>query len=175
MRTLPSRTTLFVAVQRGFTLLELLVTLVIISVVMGLVGFSVGNSAPRTLKTEAEKLAARLNAAQAQLAAGAASLRLVATESGYAFESLKQNAQPENSSAASPAASNDLVNQVQWQPLADDDVLKPRSLPSGATLTLERPLRLSREPVSAPMLLRLRQADTVVTLTSAGIGGWQVQ
>ena len=145
----------------GFTLLELLVVLAIIGVMTSLVAISVSAPSTRTLKSEGEKLAARLNAAQAQLAAGATPLRLIATPEGYAFEQM--------------ARATDGAANTQWERLADDDVLKPRSLPVDAKLNLDKPMGLSREPVANAANLRLTQGDIAVTLATAGVGGWAVQ
>ena len=162
LRTNPlKRTTLASHAKQGFTLLELLVSLVIISLMTAAVGFSISSSSPRTLKAEGEKLAARLNAAQAQLAAGASSLRLIATPDGYAFEQMQR---------ASDGAAN-----TQWQKITADEVLAQRTLPAGSSLVLYKPLQISREPVATPTQLRLVQDVHTVTLSTAGTQGWQLE
>lgn len=149
--------------QHGFTLLELLVTLVVISLMTAVVGFSVTGNAGRTLKYEAEKLAARLNAAHAQMVAGASPLRLIATPTGYAFE-LTERAVDGSASA-------------RWVALVDDETLAARSLPGGAVLILPQgaPLLLAREPITTAQSLTLKQGESAVRLATDGVQGWAVQ
>jgi type II secretion system protein H len=153
--------------QQGFTLLELLVALVIISLMTAVVGFSVSGNNARALKGEGDKLAARLNAAHAQMNAGASPMRLVATPTGYAFE---RNHRP-----VIGAASEATDSPNNWQRIADDEVLAARSLPSGASVRLKDPLRLAREPVTAPAEFTLVQGDAVVKLATNGVLGWGTQ
>lgn len=149
--------------QLGFTLLELLVTLVVIALMTAVVGFSVTHSSQRALKYEGEKLAARLNAAHAQMVAGASPLRLIATPTGYAFEVTER---AEDGSAV-----------ANWKPLLDDETLAPRLLPSGARLELPRraPLAIAREPIGTPQAFSLVQEAARVELVTDGVQGWAVQ
>jgi general secretion pathway protein H len=144
--------------QRGFTLLELLVVLLIISLMTAVVGFSVTGSTQRSLKGEGDKLAARLNAAHAQMNAGASPLRLVAIESGYAFETTSR--------------ANDGSANAQWVRLEGDEVLATRALPSGAALSLKEPLLIAREPITAPASFTLQQGAAVVRIGTDGVQGW---
>jgi type II secretion system protein H len=152
-------------VQQGFTLLELLVALVIISLMTAVVGFSVSNSSQRTLKGEGDKLAARLNAAHAQMNAGASPLRLLATseknQSGYAFETTVR--------------ADDGSATASWKPVTGDEVLAPRTLPSGSVLQLNEPLLIAREPVTAATSITLEQGDVRVRVATDGINGWTAQ
>jgi type II secretion system protein H len=147
--------------QAGFTLLELLVALVIISIMTAVVGFSVSGSNQRTLKGEGDKLAARLNAAQAQMSAGASPLRLITTDAGYAFETTER--------------ADDGTAKASWKRLEGDDVLAARALPTGAMLVLKEPLLIAREPITAPMRFQLEQAELRVVIATDGVQGWAVQ
>jgi type II secretion system protein H len=159
--------------QAGFTLLELLVALVIISLMTAVVGFSVSNSSQRTLKGEGDKLAARLNAAHAQMNAGASPIRLIATQdkvkdkdkdkpqSGYAFETTVR--------------ADDGSATASWKPVTGDEVLAPRALPSGSTLRLSEPLLIAREPITAASSITLEQGDVRVRIATDGINGWAAQ
>jgi type II secretion system protein H len=155
--------------QAGFTLLELLVALVIISLMTAVVGFSVSNSSQRTLKGEGDKLAARLNAAHAQMNAGASPIRLIATQdkdkdkpqSGYAFETTLR--------------ADDGSATASWKPVTGDEVLAPRALPSGSTLRLNEPLLIAREPITAASSITLEQGDVRVRIATDGINGWAAQ
>lgn len=144
----------------GFTLLELLVALVIISLMVSVVGFGVVGNSARSVKYEAQKLAARLNAAQNQVVAGSTPLRLIATAQGYAFEKTER--------ASDGSAS------FSWTQVQDDDILAPRTLPEGAVLVLPAggALWIPREPISQAMTLRLRHAQGEVLLQNDGVNGW---
>jgi type II secretion system protein H len=147
--------------QAGFTLLELLVALVIISIMTAVVGFNVRGNSQRSLKGEGDKLAARLNAAHAQMNAGASPLRLIPTDTGYAFETTER--------------ADDGTAKTTWKRLEGDDVLAARSLPSGAQVMLKEPLIIAREPITAPMRFQLEQAEIRVVIATDGVQGWAVQ
>ena len=145
----------------GFTLLELLVALVIISLMTAVVGFSVTRNTQRTLKGEGDKLAARLNAAHAQMNAGASPLRLVATQNGYAFETT--------------ARADDGSAKASWELLAGDEVLAARALPAGAALSITAPLLIAREPITAASAFELQQGELRVRIATDGVQGWAAQ
>ncbi len=157
--------------QRGFTLLELLVAMVIIGLMTAVVGFSVSGNSQRTLKGEGDKLAARLNAAHAQMNAGASPLRLIATtdkaqsteiaQSGYAFETTIR--------------ADDGSASASWKPVIGDEVLAPRTLPTGIALRLSEPLLIAREPITAAVSFVLEQGDVRVRIATDGINGWAAQ
>jgi type II secretion system protein H len=157
--------------QQGFTLLELLVALVIISLMTAVVGFSVSNNGQRTLKGEGDKLAARLNAAHAQMNAGASPIRLIATQdkdkdkdkpqSGYAFETTIR--------------ADDGSATASWKPVTGDEILAPRTLPSGSVLRLNEPMLVAREPITAASSITLEQGDVRVRIATDGINGWAAQ
>jgi type II secretion system protein H len=147
--------------QEGFTLLELLVALVIISLMTAVVGFSVTGNSQRTLKGEGDKLAARLNAAHAQMNAGASPLRLVATDTGYAFETTER--------------ADDGTAKASWKRVEGDEVLSARSLPTGAALGLKEPLLIAREPITPPMQFQIVHDQLRVRVATDGIQGWAAQ
>jgi type II secretion system protein H len=147
--------------QAGFTLLELLVALVIISLMTAVVGFSVSGNNQRTLKGEGDKLAARLNAAHAQMNAGASPLRLIATDTGYAFEATER--------------ADDGTAKARWKRVEGDEVLAARTLPNEAKLALKEPLLIAREPITAPMRFLLEQNELRIVIATDGVQGWAVQ
>lgn len=101
--------------QRGFTLLELLVVLLIVGMLVGLASLSLGNNEDRTLRAEAERIAALLElAAQEALLNG----REMALElDGPAYRFLVYD----------PV-------EAQWQPLADP-LFRARELPPSMALS----------------------------------------
>jgi type II secretion system protein H len=145
----------------GFTLLELLVALVIISLMTAVVGFSVSSHPQRTLKGEGDKLAARLNAAHAQMNAGASPIRLIATPTGYAFEATLR--------------ADDGSAKATWNKVLGDEVLAVRTLPAGSALALKEPLLIAREPITEPMSFDLLQGDFRVRIATDGVQGWAAQ
>ncbi len=147
--------------QAGFTLLELLVALVIISLMTAVVGFSVSGNSQRTLKGEGDKLAARLNAAHAQMNAGASPIRLIATDAGYAFETTQR--------------ADDGTAKASWARVEGDEVLAARTLPTGAVVALKEPLLIAREPITAAMQFQLVQNELRVRVATDGIQGWAAQ
>ena len=144
--------------QAGFTLLELLVVLMIISLMTAVVGFSVSGNSQRTLKGEGEKLAARLNAAHAQMNAGASPIRLIATDAGYAFETTER--------------ADDGTAKASWKRLEGDEVLAARTFPADAKLVLKEPLLIAREPITAPMRFQLEQNELRIVIATDGVQGW---
>jgi type II secretion system protein H len=160
--------------NQGFTLLELLITLVIISVMTAIVGFSVSGHSERTLQGEANKLAAKLNAAQAHMQSGATSLRLVSTAQGYAFE------------MSEPASDGGI--DLTWKRLRNDEVFNEHTLPNNARLLLIQPLQISREPIIPLTIIQLVQNNNnnnhndnqssysySVKIMNDGIEGWTTQ
>ncbi len=147
---------------KGFTLLELLIALVIISLMTAVVGFGVSQHPQRALKAEGDKLAARLNAAHAQMNAGASPLRLLAIQepqrSGYFFETIVR--------------SEDGTIQASWQAVQGDDVLSVRVLPAGSQLVLSEPLLIAREPITAPSSVLLSHEQWQVRVSTDGVHGW---
>lgn len=147
--------------HNGFTLLELLVSLMIISLMTAVVGFTVSGHQHRTLKTEADKLAAKLNAAQLQIATGASALRLIATNKGYAFEIAERSVES--------------GNQPQWKLVLNDDILGEYPLPNAIKLSINDPVLIAKEPVGLPITLYLIKEDLKVSIATDGIQAWASQ
>lgn len=104
------------AKQRGFTLLELLVVLLIIGITLSFAVLSVNNrSREQTLGAEAQRFAARLTLASQEAVLHSREMALQLTGDGYEFLVLDQN---------------------EWRTLEDDDVLRPRRLPAGIRMQL---------------------------------------
>jgi type II secretion system protein H len=148
--------------ERGFTLLELLVSLMIISLMTAVVGFSITGHEQRILKSEGDKLAAKLNAAQSHIAAGAASLRLVATKNGYSFEEAERT-------------TIDNGGKIRWRSLPNDEILDEHTLPSGAVLQIKVPILIADEPIGLPEDVYLVQGEAKVHVATDGVQGWAAQ
>lgn len=78
----------------GFTLLELLVVVAIIAIASAGVGFALRDAGSASLEREAQRLAALLEAGRAQSRMTGQPVRWRATEGGFQFEGLPQEALP---------------------------------------------------------------------------------
>ncbi|HEY9100537.1 GspH/FimT family pseudopilin [Chitinimonas sp.] len=110
--------------QQGFTLVEILVVLVIISIIVVLAAVRFGQSDVDTLQRESERLSLLLETARDEAIATGAAAGFSAEPGGYRFW-LQQ-----------PDAS--------WQPVAESEVLRPRELPQALRLAN---LRVNLQPL----------------------------
>jgi type II secretion system protein H len=104
--------------RNGFTLLELLVTLVVLSVAAAVLVPKTRNSAPQQLQSEARQLAALLRIAQQESLLRGVLVRLVWTPQGYLFEQLDNTA---------AQTSNPAGNPQRWVPVRQEPLLRPRA------------------------------------------------
>ena len=150
--------------QRGFTLLELLVVLVIVGITLGAIALNVNPGQRQLLANEAQRIALLM-----QLARDEAIVR----NQAIAFES-------DNSSYRF------LIRQGnEWRPLLGDELLRERSY-RVAPLNLQLdpvssdnrlPLRVvfGREPVDKAFRLTLSQDTARVVVRADGIGHFEVE
>lgn len=138
---------------RGFTLLELMVVLVIISVILTFATLTTGGD-PRAeqLRRETRRLAALLEMASEEAVLSSQQLAVRFSEEGYQFMVLQGG---------------------QWLPLSGDPVLGARTLPEGIQLRLELednpPPSLITEDSDLPQVFLLSSGEMtpfVVTLSA---------
>src|SRR3569623_2652241 len=133
----------------GFTFLEVLVVILIIGVIISFAALSI-NRADYSVEEETQRLAAliKLGSLEAVLQGREFALEFVADR--YAF----------------------VVFAVeQWQPLADDDILRPRTLPFDVVVDLKLEgdqLALATPPPADGMEKRERQVPPRIFLLSSG-------
>jgi len=129
--------------QRGFTLLELMVVLVIIGVILTFVSLSSGGD-PRAeqMQREAQRLIALLELASEEAVLRSEQLAVRFGETEYEFM---------------------ILHAGRWFALDDDPTLRLRELPKGIELRLELeenpPPGLSAEDVEAPQVFLLSSGE----------------
>jgi type II secretion system protein H len=102
------------ATDRGFTLLELLVVLVIISVAMSVTAISLRPNTRGIVREEGVRLAALLVLASEESGTNGMPLAWVGNEQGYEFQT------------------REITDQgPDWNLVRGDDMLRPRQLPTG--------------------------------------------
>jgi len=150
--------------QRGFTLLELLVVLVIAGITLGLVSLNAMPSERQVLEEEAKRIALLLQLGRDEAILRGVPVAFEADGTRYRFLVRENNI---------------------WQPLMRDDILREREFrrtPIGLSIDPPlpgppMPLRLvfGREPVDKPFLLTLAYGDASVAIRADGIGHYVVE
>jgi general secretion pathway protein H len=144
--------------QRGFTLLELLVALVVAAVLIGMVAVSGSPGAGRALRFEAERLAQLLSLAREEAQVRGAPIRFDADANGYQFS---------------------IFRDRQWRPIADDRDLRPRDWDAQTRVVIVRAdggdrLVFGRDVVEAPYELRLLRDGASAVIYANGLGSFEV-
>ena len=119
--------------NRGFTLFELLATLVIVGIIVSVAVLSIGDNQAEREKRIATQLATLAQLARETALFNAEQLGLSFWQKGYAFYRLEQK-QFQPSTDASETDSKEAP--AKWQPLSDDPQLRPRELPDDIVLSL---------------------------------------
>ena len=100
---------------RGFTLLEVMVVVIIIGIVISFAVLSI-NSDDKTLDEEARRLQALINLTSQEAILQSKELALQFNENGYEFL---------------------VFDGEKWQAIADDEILRPRTLPDNVAVDYE--------------------------------------
>ena len=102
--------------QRGFTILELLVVIVIVGIMVSFATLTVGGNEARTLQTEAQRLTALIELAVQESVLNGAEMAVEFEEETYQFL---------------------IYDGSDWLPMPDGKVFRPRELPSGIHMEVE--------------------------------------
>jgi general secretion pathway protein H len=101
--------------QRGFTLIEVMVVIVIIGVLINFVTLSIGRNSPQDqLKTEAQRLSSLIGLASEEALLRSALIGVDISEEEYSFLRLEEGV---------------------WHPM-DDNLFRPRQLPEGMEFSI---------------------------------------
>ncbi|MFP5412257.1 MAG: GspH/FimT family pseudopilin [Gammaproteobacteria bacterium] len=144
--------------QRGFTLLELLVAIVIAGVLIGVATLSIGGF-DRGLRFEADRLAQLLSLAREEALVRGAPIRLEADEERYRFA---------------------IWRDRRWQPILDDRDLRERLWERPTRVSVERPdtrntVEFGRDQVDTPFALHLEREGDRVSIVSNGLGAFELR
>ncbi len=150
--------------QRGFTLLEMLVTLVVASIMLSIAAVQLMPDEQGQLREEAERLAYLLEQAGASARAGGQALAW--SGNGNTFRFWKKN------------------KQGEWRRVEQDALLHPRSLPdtvriaaleiAGRAAQPGEMLLLSPESVAPTFRVRLVSGERQMRIAGDGLGGVSV-
>lgn len=153
-----------VSLQRGFTLLELLVVLAIVALATAGVGLAMRDGTQTQLEREALRLSALLESARAQSQLSGLPVRWQVTPDGFRFTGLSSD------------SANELALERSWLNVdtrANVDVASEPRAPNAATVLL-----LGPEPIIEPQSLQLynvSQPEQRLRLATDGLRPFAVQ
>lgn len=144
--------------QRGFTLVELLVAMIIIAVILSMVVVSGSPSPMRALESDAERLSQLFSLAREEAQIRGAPIRFVAGRDEYGFVILKDR---------------------QWRPVEDDTHLRQRRWDSPTRVRIEktdgsRELEFGRELIEPPFRVILSREIGQIEIAANGLGIFEV-
>jgi general secretion pathway protein H len=151
--------------QRGFTLLELLVVLVIVGIMLGFVTLNALPSGRQALQNEAQRIALLMQLARDEAIVRNRPVAFEADQFRYRFWILDEN--------------------NVWQAINKDDMLREREFQRApVNLAIDPPMMgqnnnslriiFGREPVDKPFVLSMSIGEAMVSIRADGIGNFTV-
>ncbi|WP_368644278.1 prepilin-type N-terminal cleavage/methylation domain-containing protein [Castellaniella ginsengisoli] len=159
--------------QRGFTLLETMIVLLIMGVAMGAASVSaLGDSQMRTLRQDAQRLAGLFVTAQAEARAGGARIAWRSGARGFAFERLPRP-------LVLPARVAARSARVRDERFAADTPLRPRAWlsegPVSVDIQPDGDLVFDGDWVHGPLDVTLSAGGRTVRISRSGNGRYKVR
>lgn len=134
--------------MRGFTLLELLVVIVVISIASAMLVVKGSPSAGNYLQSEGQKLGQLLRIAQQHALLKSRTLRWVPEAKGYRFESLEQD---------------------RWMPVQDESALRPRAWGQEGLSAVVLVDGLNRSALTLDPAVGLQQRQVILQLQNSRV------
>lgn len=144
--------------QRGFTLIELMVSLIIIGIILSVVVVSGTPSPMRALEQDAERLSQLFALAREEAQIRGAPVRFVSDRDEYGFIILKDR---------------------QWRPIEDDAHLRRRKWDQPTRVRIEKSdgtneLEFGRDLIEPPFRVSLSREIGTVEIAANGLGVFEV-
>lgn len=166
----------------GFTLIEVLVSVVVLAVVAGAVVLALPDTGPRRLQRAADQAATLLAMACERAEASGRDVGIAVDRGGLAFGPFhERGGDAERMAAEAVGASVDdapdaAAGRWSWRALPDDpaEALRPRRFPAGVTATLEvdgQPLALGEATPSTPQLACLAGGEYTPFVLALALDG----
>lgn len=132
--------------QRGFTLIEMLVVAAIIGLLTTTVALTLSSNSRQAAASDARRLATLLETAIAEAQAGRRQIAWSAREGGYDFFAAEPSVDRTSHTPHTP----------RWTPLGDDETFHARQLDNGVRIAR---VEVDGQPLPAGGLLVLRRGD----------------
>jgi general secretion pathway protein H len=141
--------------SRGFTLIELVVVVLLLSIIVGMVAVNLGTDDTSEVRNEAERLALLINAAQQDAILDGQVLALALEERGYHFLRL-----------------NDAGTLA---PIIGDELLRPRELAPGIMVSAIEIAGNEQKEQRAILLQPSGELEDFAITLSKGTARWQIK